>query len=136
MRSNIQISVKDGGLVIEVPSNLKPGEYTLASNKENNSDVYAFYYAVPVSILLAYAEKKGKKIDGKPATKEHMDAYITNKLIKSFDKCDYSFVADIEFRPVITKRDLTREQLIDFVNLACSFVGGKTGDQLPLWDQK
>lgn len=136
MRSNIQISVKDGDLVFEVPSDIKPGEYSLVNSKENNSDIYAFYFAVPVSTLLEYAKKKGKQIDGKPATKEHMDAYITNKLIKAFDDRDYSFGTDNEFRPVLTKRDLTRKQLIDFVNMACSFVGGKTKELLPLWDQE
>ena len=130
----IKVIVKNGECTIHVPTGVPDGEYEL-TKKDDKTDIYKFYFAVPIAELLAYANRIGKTINGNVLTKENADAYLWNSLKGMFDKTDYALSPDAKFLPIITKRDLTTEQLIDYVNAACSLVGGKSGKVLPTYNK-
>lgn len=109
---------KDG--YVNVPI-LPDGVYEL-HDLNNNSDIYKHYYGVAVTKLLNIGKEKNPDL-----TKDMVDAFLVRKfIINEKPKEDNSLL------PVKTKRDLTRNELIDFVNLCCSFAGTRCGEVLPL----
>lgn len=109
---------KDG--YVHVPI-LPDGIYELHST-DSNSDVYKHYYGIAVAKLLEIGKKKNPGL-----TKDMVDAFLVRRFVMNEKPKE-----DNSLLPIKTKRDLTRSELIDFVNLCCSFAGTKCGKVLPL----